>query len=161
MHNKQNNKETRSFVQGLRPFSITLPRGVKSILKKNGHNYSEIINKWNSLVGKDIAKCCNPKSIKMKKGNSNGTLVVSVKRGDEITVEYSKNDIINKINSFFGYKLISELKLETDNKKLDKIKKSKKNNFSKNLVKKVEDVKNIKIKEALSQLLETVTHDKK
>ena len=97
----------------------------------------------------------------MKKGNSNGTLVVSVKRGDEITVEYSKNDIINKINSFFGYKLISELKLETDNKKLDKIKKSKKNNFSKNLVKKVEDVKNIKIKEALSQLLETVTHDKK
>ena len=48
MHNKQNNKESKTYVQGLRPFGNTLPRGIKGILKKNGYNYSEIINKWNA-----------------------------------------------------------------------------------------------------------------
>ena len=115
MHYKQNNKESKTYVQGLRPFVNTLPRGIKGILKKNGYNYSEIINKWNILVGRDISNCCYPKSIKMTKGNENGTLILSVERGNEINVEYSKNEIINKINSYFGYKLINEVKLQTFN----------------------------------------------
>ena len=112
MHYKQN-KQSRTYVQGLRPFGNTLPRGLKGILKKNGYNYSEIISKWNILVGKDISDCAYPKSIKMKKGDSNGTLVLAIKRGDEINIEYSKREIIDKINSYFGYKLINEIKLQT------------------------------------------------
>ena len=46
MHYKQNNKESKTYVQGLRPFGYTLPRGIKGMLKKNGYNYSEILNKW-------------------------------------------------------------------------------------------------------------------
>ena len=91
MHHKQNNKESKTYVQGLRAFGNTLPRGLKGILKKNGYNYSEIISKWSILVGKDISNCAYPKSIKMKKDNSNGTLILAVNRGDEINVEYSKN----------------------------------------------------------------------
>ena len=133
MHFKRNNKESKTYVQGLRPFGNTLPRGVKGILKKNGYNYSEIISKWNMLVGKDISSCTYPKSIKMKKEDSNGTLVIAIKRGDEINIEYSKNDIINKINSYFGYKLIDEIKLQTfghENKK--KINRNTWGKFSKN-----------------------------
>ena len=70
MHDKQNNRESKTYVQGLRAFGNTLPRGVRGILKKNGYNYSEIISKWNFLVGKDIANCAYPKTIKMEKGNS-------------------------------------------------------------------------------------------
>ena len=103
MHFKQNNKESKTYVQGLRAFGNTLPRGLRGILKKNGYNYSEIISKWNIMVGEKISKCSYPKSIKMKKGNSNGTLVLAIKRGHEIDVEYSKKEIINKINSYFGY----------------------------------------------------------
>ena len=73
MHHKRNNKESKTFVQGLRAFGNTLPRGVKGILKKNGYNYSEIINKWSALVGKDISNFTYPKSIKMTKGDSSGT----------------------------------------------------------------------------------------
>ena len=115
MHYKQNNKESKTYVQGLRRFGNTLPRGIKKILEKNGYNYSEIINKWNFLVGKDISSKTYPRSIKMSRGNSNGILVLAVKRGDEIDVEYSKKKIIDKINSYFGYKLIGELKLQTFN----------------------------------------------
>jgi hypothetical protein len=155
MHYKQNNKESKTYVQGLRPFGITLPRGVKGILKKSGYNYSEIISKWKLLVGKDISNCCFPKSIKMTRGNENGTLILSVERGNEINIEYSKKEIINKINSYFGYKLIDKIRLET----FSSInKKERKKNIlgesSKKFKEKINKIKNKDIRNSLSQLLE-------
>ena len=160
MHYKQNNKESKTYVQGLRPFGNTLPRGVKGILKKNGYNYSEIVSKWNMLVGKDISSCSYPKSIKMKKGDSNGTLVLTIKRGDEINIEYSKKEIINKINSYFGYKLINEIKLQTINFEGKKTKnKNVLRKFSKNFEEKINEIKNKNIRNSLSQLLKTIKND--
>ena len=157
MNHKQNNKESKTYVQGLRSFGNTLPRSVKGILKKSGYNYSEIIGKWKMLVGKDISSCSYPKSIKMDKGDTNGTLVLAVKRGDEITVEYSKKEIINKINSYFGYKLINEIKLQTFNYESEKIKnKNTLGNFSKNFEEKINKIKNKNIRNSLFQLLKTI-----
>ena len=160
MHHKQNNKEIKTYVQGLRSFGNTLPRSVKSILKKNGYNYSEIISKWDSLVGKDISNSCFPKSIKMSRENNNGTLILSVERGNEIIAEYSKKEIINKINSYFGYKLIDQIRLQTYNSKKKKEKKqSILNKSSKKFEKKINEVKNKNIRDSLSQLLDIVKND--
>jgi len=160
MHYKQNNKESKTYVQGLRSFGNTLPRNVKGILKKNGYNYSEIIGKWNTLMGKDISGCSYPKSIKMTKGNSNGTLVLAVKRGSEITVEYSKKEIINKINSYFGYQLINEVRLQTFNSKNKKNRN--KNNigkFAKNFEQEVSKIKSKNVRNSLYQLLYAIKND--
>ena len=157
MHYKQNNKEGKSYVQGLRPFGNTLPRGVRGILKKNGYNYSEIISKWNFLVGKDVANCCYPKSIKMSQGKENGTLILSVQRGNEITIEYSKKEIINKINSYFGYKLINEIRLHAFNSINRKNKrKNTINKSSKILNEKIKEIKNKDLKNSLLKLLDVV-----
>ena len=157
MHYKQNNKETKSYVQGLRPFGNTLPRGLKGILKKNGYNYSEIISKWDMLVGKEISAYSYPKSIKMNKGDSNGTLILAIKRGNEINIEYSKEEIINKVNSYFGYKLISEIKLQsfsitTKNSKTENNSKR----YLKKFEKKINEIKSEKIKKSLSQLFKAM-----
>ena len=133
MHFKQNNKETKSYVQGLRSFGNTLPRGIKGILKKNGYNYSEIINKWGMLVGKDISKLSYPKTIKMNRIDKNAILIIAVERGNEIEVEYSKNHIINKIYSHFGYQLLNQIKIETFNPKNQNKKQIIRNNISKNM----------------------------
>ena len=155
MHHKQNNKEIRTYVQGLRSFGNTLPRGVKSILKKNGYNYSEIISKWNFLMGKDISNSCFPQSIKMSRENKNGTLILSVERGNEIIAEYSKKEIINKINSYFGYKLIDQIRLQTFNsKKTKEKKKSILNKSSKKFEEKINEINNKDIRDSLSQLLD-------
>ena len=155
MHYKQNNKESKTYVQGLRPFGNTLPRGVKGILKKSGYNYSEIISKWNILVSRDISNCCYPKSIKMTQGNKGGTLILSVERGNEIDIEYSKKEIINKINSYFGYKLINEIRLQTFNSANKKeIEKSTLNKSSKKFNEKINEIKNKDIRDSLSQLLD-------
>jgi len=112
------------------------------------------------LVGKDISNCSYPQSIKMKKGNSNGTLVLGIKRGDEIHIEYSKKKIMDKINSYFGYKLIDEIKLQTSGSEINK-KKEKKiiGKFSKNLQEKINEIKSKSIKNSLSQLLKTIKND--
>ena len=161
MHYKQNNnKESKTYVQGLRLFGNTLPRGVKGILKKNGYNYSEIVSKWNMLVGKDISNYAYPKSIKMKRGDLNGTLVLAVKRGDEIYVEYSKKEIINKINSYFGYNLINEIKLHSFNSNIKQTKNKKAlNKFSKNFEKKINEIENYNIRDSLYQLLKVIKND--
>jgi len=160
MHRKQNNKESKTYVQGLRPFGNTLPRGLKGILKKNGYNYSEIISKWSMLVGKEISSCSYPKSIKMKKGDSNGTLIIGIKRGDEIQIEYSKKEIMDKINSYFGYKLIDEIKIQTFSSQINKNKENKiTEKFSVNLQKKINEIKNESIKNSLNQLLKTIKND--
>ena len=160
MHYKQNNKESKTYVQGLRSFGNTMPRGVRGILKKSGYNYSEIISKWNMLVGKDISSCSYPKSIKMTKGDTNGLLVLAVKRGNEITVEYSKKEIINKINSYFGYRLINEIRLKTINSETKKIKNNNTlKKFSKNFEKKINEIKNKDIRNSLSQLLDVIKND--
>ena len=161
MHYKQNNKESKTYVQGLRPFGNTLPRGIKGILKKNGYNYSEIISKWNLLVGKDISSCCYPKSIKMSRSSRNGTLILSVERGNEINVEYSKKEIIDKVNGYFGYKLISKIRLQTFNSAV--IKEKKQNildKSSKKFEKKINEIKNKDIRNSLSQLLDIIKNDK-
>ena len=160
MHHKRNNKESKTYVQGLRPFGNTLPRGVKGILKRNGYNYSEIINKWNMLVGKDISECSYPKSIKMTKVNEKAILIIAVKRGNEIEVEYSKNEIINKINGYFGYRLINEIRLQTfnsDNKKIKK--KGTLDRLSKNFEKKINEINNKDIKNSLFQLFNVMKND--
>ena len=154
MHYRRNNKESKTYVQGLRSFGNTLPQSVKQVLRKNGYNYSEIISKWNLLVGKDISNYCYPKSIKMLGKNKNGTLILSVERGNEINVEYAKKEIINKINSYFGYQLINEIRLQTFsvvNKKEKETNIIK--NVSKNFEKKINEIKNKDIRDSLSQLL--------
>ena len=160
MHYKQNNKESKSYVQGLRPFGKTLPRGLKGVLKKNGYNYSEIIGKWNMLVGKKISSCSYPKSVKMTRGDTHGTLLLAVNRGDEVTVEYSKKEIINKINSYFGYKLINEIRLQTYNVEIkEKKNKSVIEQSSKKFEKKINEIKSEDIRNSLSKLLKSIKND--
>ena len=157
MHSKQNNKESKTYVQGLRPFGKTLPRGIKGILKKNGYNYSEIISKWNILVGSKISSFCYPKSIKTYHKNKSCSLILCVERGNEINVEYSKKEIINKINSYFGYKLIDEVRLIKSNSIEKRDNYNKKNNLSfasKKFKKKINEISNKDLRDSLSKLLD-------
>ena len=112
------------------------------------------------LVGENISNCSYPKSLKMTRGDKKGTLILIVKRGDEITVEYSKKEIVNKVNSYFGYELINEVKLQAFNSDRKKLKqKNSLNKFSKDFNKKIKEIKNEKLKNSLLQLTEVIKND--
>ena len=111
MHSKNNNK-SQTFIQGLRPFSSSIPKTLKKHLRKGGYNYSSIVDNWTKMVSKKIADACYPITVKMGKEMREGTLVLNVIHGKELEVEYEKNEIMDKINSFFGYKCISKVVLK-------------------------------------------------
>jgi hypothetical protein len=111
MHSKNNNK-SQTFIQGLRPFSSSIPKTIKKHLRKGGYNYSNIVDNWTKMVSKKIADVCYPITVKMGKEMREGTLVLNVIHGKELEVEYEKNEIMDKINSFFGYKCISNVILK-------------------------------------------------
>jgi len=155
MHSKKGNiNKSKNFIQGLRPFSSSLPHGLKKILKKGGYNFSNIVDNWTKMVGKDISNCCYPNTIRMTKDMNNGTLILNVVHGNEINVEYKKQEIIDKINSFFGFNCIKEIKLKIVPKK--KITQKTKNFSDQNYSKYNEKLKNIQnqdLKKSLSKLI--------
>ena len=111
MHSKNNNK-TQSFIQGLRPFSSSIPKTLKKHIRKGGYNYSNIVDNWTKIVSKKISDACYPITVKMGKEMRDGTLVLNVVHGKEMEVEYEKNEIMDKINGFFGYNCISNVTLK-------------------------------------------------
>ena len=54
-----------------------------------------------------------------------------VKRGNEVDLEYSKKEIIKKMNIFFGYNVVDDIKLKTFEGEFEKIKENKINNATK------------------------------
>ena len=101
MHNKNNNK-TVSFIQGLRPFSSSIPKNLKKHLKKGGYNYSNIVDNWTKMVTKKISDACYPISVKMNKEMKEGTLVLNVIHGKELEIEYEKINYDQDLNNIFS-----------------------------------------------------------
>ena len=78
-----------------------------------------------------------------------------VKRGHEIDLEYSKKQIMDKMNSYFGYTVVEKLKLVSFDEAQTKFKKSelKENDVANSkYINKLIDDKNDKIKKSLLEL---------
>ncbi len=155
MQFKNNTKQRNTSIQGLRSFKDTLPKNLKKIINKKGHIYSETLSNWKYLVGNELFKVCFPKKLKKSNRFDVSTLVVMVKRGHEVDVEYSKKNILDKMNNFFGYDVVEKLKFISfdDEQKTEDSNESKSNNVAiSKYGDKIKDVKNEKIKKSLTEL---------
>jgi len=155
MSYKNNIKQRNYSFQGLRSFKDTLPTNIKKIIKKKGHIYSETLNNWKYIVGEDLFKICYPKTFKNSNRFGVSTLLVMVKRGHEVDLEYSKKEILDKMNSFFGYLVVEKLKFISFNEDQN-ITFSEENKVKNVTIKKyqskINDIKNDKIKKSLIEL---------
>ena len=155
------NSSKQRNVQGLRSFRDTLPKNIKKIINKKGHIYSETLNNWKYIVGENLFKLCFPKSFKNSNKLGASTLVVMVKRGHEVDIEYSKKEILDKMNSFFGYSVVEKLKfISFDNERNAKISQDneEKNVTIKKYKNKINNIKNDKIKKSLLEFTRLYKH---
>ena len=162
MQYKSNSKQRYRSIQGLRSFKDTLPTKVKKILKKKGHIFSETLDNWRYIVGDELFKVCYPRSFKSSNKFSASTLSIMVKRGHEVEMEYSKNEIIKKINIYFNDRIVEKIKLITfdGSQKIFKreiIKDVTKNQYTK----KITNIKNEKIKNSLLELSKLLKSNEK
>ena len=154
MHNKNNNNKSQNFIQGLRPFSSSIPKTLRKHLKKGGYNYSNIVDNWTKMVNRKISDACYPITVKIGKEMRDGTLVLNVLHGKELEIEYKKKEILDKINSFFGYNCINQITLKIVQEKIEFKKNQfpKINDFSK-INEKMNKVKDSQLKNSLNSFL--------
>ena len=153
MHKKKiNNSLTKNFIQGLRPLSSTLPPKIKKVLKKNGFNLSSIVDNWTNIVGSNISNNCYPVNIKAQGNSKEVTLMLNVIHGKEIDIEYNRKNIIDKINSYFGYIFINKIQIKIINAKFNnriKTENKSSNNFNSSL----KNIQDINLRNKLEKLI--------
>ena len=155
MQYKNNTKQRFSSIQGLRSLKDTLPKNIKKVINKRGQIYSETLNNWKNIAGENLFKFCYPKSFKNSNKFGVSTLLIMVKRGHEVDLEYSKKEIIDRMNNFFGNTVVEKIKFTSfeEELKISKDDKILKKNVTKNKYeKKISDVKNEKVKRSLLEL---------
>ena len=160
MQFKKYTKQRNKSIQGLRSFKDTLPKNIKKIINKRGQIYSETLNNWKYIAGENLFKVCYPKSYKNSNKFGVSTLLIMVKRGHEVDLEYSKKKIMDRMNTFFGDLVVERIKFNSfnDEKKIT----IEKNDLNLNVTNKkykikINDVKNEKIKKSLLELNKVFT----
>ncbi len=155
MHYKKYTKQRSGSIQGLRSLKDTLPKNIKKFINKRGHIYSETLNNWKHIVGNNLFKVCYPKSYKNSTKYNVSTLLIMVERGHEVDLEYSKKEIMDRINVFFEDKVVERIKLtsfEEEKKIINQKNETFSNVTNKKFDHKIKDVKNKKLKKSLIEL---------
>ena len=148
--NRRYTKQRSKTIQGLRSFKDTLPVKARGIINKKGRIFSDTLDNWKYIVGDELFKVCYPKSFKSANRMSLSILDIMVKRGHEVDMEYSKKKIVEKMDKFFGYKVVDKIKLTTfegDQKRFNE--KIIKDVANSQYINKISGIKNEKIKNSL------------
>ena len=95
-------------------------RGInKNMVNKFGNIYYTIYSKWEEIVGAFFIQYSHPEKITIAPQNSNNeikefqekTLHVNIAPAAAVEFQHFQNKILEKINSFFGYKAIHRIKI--------------------------------------------------
>ncbi len=155
MQYKNNTKQRFKTIQGLRSLKDTLPKNIKKVINNRGQIYSETLNNWKLIAGDKLFNVCFPKSFKNSNKFGVSTLLIMVKRGHEVDLEYSKKEIMDRMNNFFGREVVEKIKFTSfeEQEKITTDFNSLKKNVTKNKYQNsIVNVKNEKIKKSLIEL---------
>jgi hypothetical protein len=109
-----------------------VPKVVAAAFEKFGFHTAEIMTSWETIAGADLARMTRPEAIKWPRGTkaraavdddgargSGATLVVACDPSFALEVSYRTREIIDRINRYFGYRAIAQLRVvqtpKTDN----------------------------------------------
>ena len=79
--------------------------------------------------------------------------MINVLHGKEVAIEYNKNSIIDKINTFFGYNYIENVELKLLHTRREKNSNDQSQFDFKKFDKDLEQIKDLKLKRKLNELI--------
>ena len=96
-----------------RPIARTVERLTKGMLGRHGFAHGAIVTKWPDIVGPDMARHTQPEKIVFSRdGVSGGTVHLRCDSGALATeLQHLEPQILERINTFFGYKAVVRIKL--------------------------------------------------
>ncbi len=98
-----------------RSLSATLPKITKAILEKGGRDYAAVIAEWPAIVGPQLAASSQPEKMVRRRQedehSTGGVLTIRVTGGAALEIQHREPQIIERINSYLGYRAVVRLKL--------------------------------------------------
>ncbi len=100
-------------LNGRRQLRQLLERKIQKVIGKQGFMTIDIITKWQQIVGKELYAVAKPVKIKfVRNDRANGILVIkTLSSAHALTISYQEDVIIERVNTFFGYKALNKIQI--------------------------------------------------
>jgi hypothetical protein len=113
---------------GVKAVGSFLPGLTRKAFEKHGFSAATLITDWPTVVGRELAAVTAPERLKWPrpveyaedgtdgspanaKGRPGATLVLRVDGSQALAVQYGARQIIERINAYFGYAAVAELRI--------------------------------------------------
>jgi hypothetical protein len=89
----------------------------RAAFARHGFAYGELLAQWPEVVGRELAQFCEPERLRWPRGQQDatrklgGVLTIRAIPGRALDVEYDAPRIIERINGFYGYAAVSDIKV--------------------------------------------------
>jgi len=98
--------------QGVRAIGELTPAIGRTAFRRFGFVQSSVVTRWGEIVGPVHAQHCQPESIRFPPGEkADGILQLVVSPGHATLIQHVTEDIIERVNRFFGYRAVARVKI--------------------------------------------------
>ena len=102
---------TNKRARGLRAIGVESSRATAPIRRKRGFFEASVFSDWHDIVGDDLASQCVPMRLVRGPEGEGGTLHVRVTGPLALELQHLEPQVIERINSFYGYRAVAGLRL--------------------------------------------------
>ena len=95
-----------------------VPKLTKKAFEKHGFSTATLLTDWSRIVGEDLGRDTRPERLKWPRVSTDAdtpqasaTLVLRVDPARALDISYKERQIIERINTYFGYRAIAELRI--------------------------------------------------
>lgn len=105
-----------------RPVSDLVPGLTKDVFGRKSILFGKMMSQWKDIAGADIAAQTLPMDLKFSKKNANNQAVLhlSVQSAYALELSHQKNLLIERLNMFFGYPAIKDIKIIQNSEVMNK-----------------------------------------
>lgn len=98
--------------RGPRALAALLPQLAEPALRKRGFTHAALLTRWPDIVGESLAADAAPDRLAFPRGqNSGAVLHVRVAGPAAVELQHLAPQIVERINTFFGYAAVARLAL--------------------------------------------------
>ena len=154
MPEKRSNKDYKKRrAGGPLPIATLVPKLTRKALGKYGFSYAGLITEWEAIIGTDIARTSIPEKLTFPQNKrDSGVLRLRAESGAALEIQHLEPQILDRINSYFGYRAVARLQLINGPVRRQKTQPTMKRKPARHINAKTQEVTDPKLRNVLERL---------
>lgn len=153
----RSSRQNRLLGPGPRHVGVKVRALTNPLLKSRGLAQGDIVFRWQEIVGPELAAFCYPVKLTHGRGGQGGILMVRVAGAAALEFEYLIPQVMERINTFYGWPAVARIKIEQgplprEARKREKRLRALSDSEEKALEHSLEKVQNTQLKDRLAEL---------